>query len=264
MKIYYFGSEYRFIDDIYESGFDGSLFLYNARSADYFTTLVGNKDNLKDGFQYMVAVRPYAISPQYLSMIHRTICGMIGNRLEINLIAGDPKELEKPYNSFVGPISDSSSKIERSQYLIEYLGAIDWLKNNCFDPETEVPNIYVSTTNEFVLEAASRYGHKMIIPHVTHKKWKEDGTYKNVREKVSIDNNNILLSINPVIVFPEDGVSPDSIVPRTSDGQVFTPKQFLEEIEAFKQEGIYGLLTASWDDIRPNLFRFLKENKKFI
>jgi hypothetical protein len=264
MKIYYFGSEYRFMDDIYESGFDGSLFLYNARTGDFFTPLVRNIDNLKDDFRYMVAIRPYTISPQYLSMIHRTVCGMIGNRLEINLIAGDPKELEKPYNSFVGPVNDSSSKIEKSNYLIEYLGAIDWLKNNCVDPKTDVPNIYVSTTNEFVLEAASRYGYKMIIPHVTHKRWKDDGTYENVRKKVLVNNNNILLSINPVIVFPEDGIDPDSIVTRTSDGQVFTPDQFLETIEGFKQEGIYGLLTASWDDIRPNLFRFFRENKKSI
>ena len=263
MKIYFFGIEHEMLDEVYESGFDGGLFLYNAGHDDQFTILISNKDKLKKDFNYMVAIRPYTISPQYLSMIHRSVSKIMPGRLEINLISGDPKEIEKPYNSFVGETNDSSTKIEKSKYLMEYLEALNWLRENCPDPNREVPNAYVSTTNEFVLEVASRYHHKMIIPYPTYKKWKQDGTFNKVNKVSPINFGDIFVSMAPVIMFPDDvpGTVPKT---RTSDGIRMTAEAFVKELQKLKNEGLNGIFTASWEDTRSRLIRFVKENKDLI
>jgi hypothetical protein len=263
MKIYFFGGEHHFIDSIYESGFDGVLFLYNAISPDYFTTLISHKDKLKKDFSYMIALRPYAMSPQYLSMINRTISDIIDGRLEINLISGHPKEIERPYNSFVGDINDWSSKIEKSKYLIEYLEALSQLADRCKHPEKDIPNAYVSTTNEFVLEAANKHGHKMIIPYPTHNQWKKDGTYERIGEKFPISTENILVSFAPIITFPDESHLRKPSY-NTSDTIFVTSEELVEKLNDLKNEGIYGILLASWEDTRSDILRFVKENKEFI
>jgi hypothetical protein len=44
--------------------------------------------------KYMVAIRPYAISPQYLVMMNHSMNDIMSNRVQFNLILGHIKEHE--------------------------------------------------------------------------------------------------------------------------------------------------------------------------
>lgn len=157
MKIYFFGGEFEILQQIYDSHFDGTLFLYNAVPGDYFVKVAKLVDP-KPGFKYMFAVRPYAISPHYLTMIDSSFRQYMNDSLQINLISGNPRPEEMEYDGFVGNINEHSSKIDKSKYLIEYLDVINSMK-------VKVPDFYVSITNEYVLEAANKYNNKTIIQY---------------------------------------------------------------------------------------------------
>ena len=167
MKYYYFsGGDHTAnnkISILEEHGFTGVLFTYNALSGDYFT-LVARDIDLSQKIVYMVAIRPHTISPQYLSMISNSIHGIMPNRLQINLISGHIKKEEKNVGGVLGVITDQSTHIERSNYLIEYLQELDKMyKAKACD---NMPDIFVSTTNEYVFETASSLKNKMIIKNI--------------------------------------------------------------------------------------------------
>jgi hypothetical protein len=147
--------------------------------------------------------------------------------------------------------------------LIKYLESLNGLKDNCNDPSVDVPNAYVSTTNEFVLEFASRHNYKMIIYYPIYKRWQEDGTFDKINKIAPINLGDIFLAMTPVIMFPDDepGTVPEV---RTNDGMQITAEDFVKELKAIKDQGFNGVFTASWEDTRARLFRFLKENKKLI
>ena len=90
MKFYYFGGN--FYDGhttlLENSHFDGVMFVYDSALGDVFTKMVENmKTNEK--IKYLVAIRPYAISPQYLCMINQSINSIMPDRLQINFVSSD-------------------------------------------------------------------------------------------------------------------------------------------------------------------------------
>jgi hypothetical protein len=51
--------------------------------------------DLTKKIKYMIALRPYNISPQYLTMINQSINQIMPDRLQINFISGYIKPHEK-------------------------------------------------------------------------------------------------------------------------------------------------------------------------
>jgi hypothetical protein len=250
MKIYFFGANFNDIDKIYNSGFDGNLFVYNSSNEEYFTLIAQNKHKLKKNFKYMVAIRPYAMSPQYLSMINKTITNSIGDILEINLITGWIKEEEKPYNSFVGEISDSSSSIDRSNYLIEYLEVMSKLEKRIGTKSKYIPNIYVSTTNQFVFDAASKLNYKMIIPYSRY-----------IKNMFNIKNERVSISLGPIIRPTIEELSEVSIKTEGEDVFTCTPEELLEILQNIKNDNIESVLLFAYGDDMPYLLDFVKKYK---
>ena len=141
MKIYYFGGTIDMVDMLHENGFDGNLFLAGSQHPDDFVKIAKFMDINKD-FKYMVAIRAYAISPQYLSMICASIDQIAPGKIQINLISGHTKEDEKGVGGIVGPINDLSSKIEKSKYMIEFLETMHDM--NLKKPDIDLQNSIVS------------------------------------------------------------------------------------------------------------------------
>lgn len=250
MKFYYFGghlSKYE-IDLLENSGFSGVLFTYDNQQGDFFTK-IANTIDLSQKIKYMVAIRAYTISPQYLCMINESMNSIAPGRLQVNLISGHTKEHEAAFGGIVGDVNDLSSKIEKSEYLIKFLHSLNTIKPKV-NLKFLMPDFYVSTTNEFVFDVANQYNNKMIIQHREYKK----GTWTTYDEKnsptegkpFSLENKPVMLSIGPRLRRTQEEI--DAIPKRrvSNDTDYFTYDQFKEFIQDLEQKGINEILMFFW------------------
>lgn len=191
--------------------FDGVMYPYVIYNNDYFTKI--SKIMEKDNFKYIIAIRPHAISPQYLSMICSSINEINDGVLSINFISGWIYEEEKSFGGILSEINDNSSNIERSNYMLEYTKEFKRISNNKF---------YVSTTNKEVFDFCAENDFLMIIPYSWYKINKFDLTDKKY-----------IISICPVI--GEDK-------PNNADIENFSENEFLEFLRECELKNVEGLL----------------------
>jgi hypothetical protein len=226
MKIYYFGGTIEMVDMLHENGFDGNLFLSGSSNPDDFVKIARFMDAKKD-FKYMVAMRSYTISPQYLSLICQSFKIMSLDKIQINLLAGHVRENEKGVGGIVGPINDLSSSIEKSNYMIEFLETMHNMK-------LYKPDLYVSCTNKYTYDIAKKYNYKMILP------------YSKYFEKAygdNIDLKNVMISFGPII--KENGEYPDiNINEEPQDQGFYTTDSLTLFLDNLKESGVSGVLIA--------------------
>lgn len=191
--------------------FDGVMYPYVISKNDYFTRISRIIQN--DNFKYIVAVRPYSISPQYLSMICSSINEINDEVLSINFISGWIYEEEKDFGGILSDINDNSSNIERSNYMLEYTKEFKRLCNNKF---------YVSTTNETVFNFCAENDFPIIIPYSWYKINKFDLTDKEY-----------IICICPIIGHDK----PDSV-----DIENFSEDTFIEFLRECELNNVSGIL----------------------
>jgi hypothetical protein len=227
--------------------------------------------------KYLVAIRPYVISPQYLSMLYNSVNSMHPGRLQLNLVSGSgdiQREVKrsrteyqmnenKDFGGILGPVTDLSSNVDRSNYLIEYIDMINSLN-------TTMPDFYVSVTNEYVFDAAKKHNNKIIIPYAMYK-----------YNKFNIDNMDVMVAIKPILRETELELNelpkPTGIWNKyhgqydRKDYDYFTYSEFAELINTFKINGISEVLISSCkiEDIynpplieRHHIFNFVKKYKE--
>jgi hypothetical protein len=270
MDFYYFGG---FIGDqqvqhIEDHHFAGILFTYDIRQGDFFTRVARDID-LSKKIKYMVAIRPYVISPQYLSMISQSMHDIMPNRLQINLISGHIKPHEKEVGGVLGNLNDSSSHIDKSNYLIEYIECLDKLKNSI--QKTAVPDYYVSTTNQYVFDAASKLNNKMIIQYAEYNQgcWTNYENYQTnnqivtMGEKIDVKGKDIMISIAPILRKTQEEIDSLEKSKHTTDTAYFTYDEFEARIEEIKKDGINQLMFISWPtEEREYVMDFVKQYKE--
>jgi hypothetical protein len=107
MEFYYFGgvmgntNSLKTPSKLEAHNFSGVMFTHDIPEGDMFvkTAVDINPD---EKIKYLVAIRPYTISPQYLSMINRSMDNIDRDRLQINLISGYIKDHEDCVGGVVG------------------------------------------------------------------------------------------------------------------------------------------------------------------
>jgi hypothetical protein len=247
MKIYFFGADIDILDKLYDSWFDGGLFLFNSQSGDAFTR-IARKLNKDKQFKYMVALRPYVMSPQYLVMINDTfynICSR-NNKLQINLISGHIKEEEKGFGGIIGEVNDSSPGIDKSKYLIDFVHVI-----NNFNKE-KIPDIYISATNQYTFDVAKQYGHKVIMPYSQY-----------LSKEYDLDPKNTMISIGPILRDSESDFGGLLDFNHPNDSKYFTPLQFKDTLDQFKREGFKEVIIFGWPDKeKERVIEFVKKYKE--
>jgi hypothetical protein len=229
MKFYFFNGNANTSNNFYELGFSGFLMLYNSTSGDQFINVAKRIDPNKD-FKYMVALRPYAMSPQYLCMINDTIQYFAKDKLQINLISGYTKPEEESYNAFVGDVNDNSSKIEKSKYLIKYLDVINNMK-------VKIPDIYVSTTNEYVMETCIKYKNKMIVPYPY---------YLKIKDKLK--DQKVMVSVGPILRETEKELDALDKEKFGDERHFYTVKEFSKILLILRCLGIEEILIYALPD----------------
>ncbi len=278
MNFYYFNSHIEDLQELHDHHFYGALFIYDVPLGDRFTKIARIIDSDME-MKYLVAIRPYVISPQYLSMLYNSVNSMHPGRLQLNLVSGSgdiQREVKrsrteyqmnenKDFGGILGSVTDLSSNVDRSNYLIEYVDMINNLN-------TATPDFYVSVTNEYVFNAAAKHKNKIIIPYAMYK-------YK----KFDISNMDVMVAIKPILRETEEELEK---LPRPTGiwnkyhGQYdrkeydyFTYSEFADLMNSFESDGIKEVLIAGCkiEDIynpppeeRYNIFKFVKLYKEKV
>jgi hypothetical protein len=282
MKIYYFGghvsTDLSNIDQVEDSNFDGILFTYNPNQGDFFT-IVARTLREDQKLKYMIAVRPHALSAQYLCMINQSINTIQPNRLEINIISGHIKPDEVEFGGILGPVNDQSSIPDRSNYMIEYIKEL----KNMEKRNIEIPNCYVTCTNEYALEAASKLGYKIIFPYREYKNGyfpdKSIEGQMKPGKKFDLKGKKIMLAVGPIIRDTQEEIDkefPKDVVVHTQDGKFyidrprfindtayFTYDNFIRFMEQLKSDGINEVMfNGVPKSERNNLMKYVKKYKE--
>jgi len=263
MKIYYFGGMIDQLEIIKNHEFDGVLFTSGIHNPDLvkITNYLSKSEKIQSNcircgmttkiiessknFKYMIAIRPYQISPQYLTMLCNSIDEVSQDKIEVNLISGWTEEFEKEYGGIVGEINDLSSNIEKSNYLIKFLEVFSKMK------VLNLPKIFVSTTNQFTFSAAISHGYDIILPYSRY-----------ITGEYNIDKPKTMISIAPLLREKHEEVGVDmKNVPL--DCKIFTKKELTEFLNDLKEQNVKGVLLAPYPFQTENdrILSFVKEYK---
>ncbi len=248
MRFYTFNSDFELIDLLEDAGFTGCLFVYHPKSPDYFTQIARDVDIHKK-IKYMIAVRPYVVSPEQLVSLTKTITQISQrNSIQINLVSGHIKPDEKDLVRTIGDVNNKSSKKERLEYLIKYVDMLNTL------PIEDKPDYYVSTTNDLVFDAVSNYDDKMIIDYKHY-----------VDKRFNITNlNKVMISLGPIIRNTKeelDDISKNSSMISNNDNLYFTEDELKEFVKRLEANGIQEIML--WHFSKEELINIINFVKKY-
>lgn len=245
MDFYFFTSDFDLIKELEEIGFEGVLFTYNAENSDHFIKIAKNiSHNTK--IKHMVAIRPYVISPQYLTMITKSMNEICNGILQINFISGHIKDEEKNFGGVLGDVNDSSSSIDRSNYLIDYIEMLENMNVNIID-------YYLSVTNDFTFSVGIKHDSKMIIP------------YSQYRDKrYDLNKTKSMISVTPILRETQEEIDalPESTVQHRVDMENFTYDQFEDLVNNIKNDNINKIILSAWSmEETRYIVNFVKQYK---
>lgn len=267
MKFYYFGGvfEEKNLESAHElekSSFSGVMYTYDPTQGDMFVR-VARDLQLNEKIKYLVAVRPHTISPQYLNAISQSVSEIMENRLQINIVPGYIKDYEQSIGGIVGNVNDLSTPLERSKYTIDFIEALGKMIKN-IEHSTNAQNkplknsldVFISTTNSYVLEAVKKYNNKIILPYHIYKRGFWSDFHKDPSMKIPIDikNTEIMITMTPIIRKTEEELGSlhnyalrpiwrkGEVSKVVDDTEYFTYESFNEFINTLEQDGINHLL----------------------
>jgi len=244
MDFYIFSTGMSEVKDLQEYNYSGALFTYNIGQGDFFTQIARNIV-VGNSFKYMVAIRPHTISPQYLCMINNSIRKIDPNRLQINFITGWLKDNEKEFGGILGEVNDLSSNIDRSNYLIKYIDELEKLN-------AKTPDYYISSTNNFVFDAAVKYNSKIIITYSQYK-----------QNKYNLKDKKIMMSLGVILRETKEELLKLYKTNKVSDAEYFTYNEFNDFINEIKNIGINEIMLHCWDsEERKIINNFVKQYKE--
>jgi hypothetical protein len=276
MEFYYFGGNFDGgqISNLEANHFSGVMFTYDSTQGDMFVR-VAKDIKAEEKIKYLIAIRPYAISPQYLCMINKSINEIGYGRLQINLISGYIKDHESDFGGIIGKVNDSSSRIDRSNYMIDYVNSLNTMPGN--SDKNNALDFYVSCTNPYVFNMAKKNNNKIILPYRDYKNalWTsitDSGGQSLSNTSFNLNGMNVMLALTPIIRKTQEeleSLSDYAIRPVWKKGEkpaevtdvgYFTYEQFDEFVNELESKGIHHLLINGWPMAeREIIINFIKE-----
>lgn len=217
------------ISKLKNAKFDGVMYPFSPPMGDFFTRISRIFDP-ETKFKYIVSIRPYAISAQYLNMICESMNSIAKDKIGINFLTGYVNDYEKTFGGILSDINDYSSNVERSNYMLEY--------SKEFKKIGKAP-FFVSTTNEAVFKTCTKNELPMILPLMRYRS-----------EWAKLNDQKVMLAVAPVFESPEliDWQCDNNNQCRHPKGEpcmdldFFTKKTFFEFLDKCKADGIYGII----------------------
>lgn len=230
MNIYWFQRTDKFnfkrmSEELESYGFNGVLFPTGSKGFDYFIQIARNIDP-KTKIKYMVAIRPYTISPQYIAKIKSSMDKISRDRILINFVTGHVVEDDqKNVGGIIGEVNDLSSIIERSNYMIKCLPELNRMKE-------ELPDFYISSTNEFVFDAAKK--NKVLMPHSWYK-----------INRFDLNPKLTMIHVSPIIRETKEEIKNIDKSDWPQDTEFFTKDEFKEFIYELEKKDFDGVLISN-------------------
>jgi len=207
--------------ELESNGFDGILLPYSFYHGDQFIK-IANSIDISKKIKYMVAIRPYTISAQYLSMINNSFNKISKDRISINLITGWIDDHEKNVGGIQGEINDTSSNVDRSNYLIKYIDSLHSIK-------AITPKFYISVTNDILFDSVKK--ENVIIPYYLYKD-----------NKIEFIGKNTMISIMPIIRKTKEELDLTYKNNNISNIAYFTEDEFALFLESLDKNEIKNIL----------------------
>lgn len=238
-----------------ENHFTGVMFTHDIPEGDMFVKAAVDIDP-NEKIKYLIAIRPYTISPQYLSMINQSMNNISKDRLQINFISGYIKDHESHVEGIVGNINDQSGSVDRSNYMIEFLETLYKMQDNQNNKNNL--DFYISTTNEYVFSVAKKYSSKIILPYSVYKRgtWTDQNynKYPSPNDSFNLDGIEVMIALTPIIRKNHEELSLLSnyaLRPAWKKGEIphvvgdvgyFTHEEFDDFVNTLEKQGINHLL----------------------
>jgi hypothetical protein len=247
IEFYYFGGTFNENDTLEgvstlnSHNFDGVMFTYDATQGDMFVRTA--KDIKKnENIKYLIAIRPYTISPQYLYAINQSINEIQKNRLQVNIIAGYIKDHESGVGGIVGDVNDLSSSVDRSNYTIKFIESLNEISQNK-KPEDQL-DVYISTTNKYVFDSTKKFNNKIILPYSIYKRkfWSDSLKDPSLKIPFERDDVQIMLAMTPIIRETKEeleSLAKHAMRPIWKKGEV---SKVVEDVEYFTHESFHEFI----------------------
>lgn len=173
---------------VHEVGYKSLLLVYDS-FLDNAVVTVANTINKEHTFKYIIAVRTYSLSPEYLATIYETFEKIAPGRVTFNVIPGNIKFQETSLRDVVF-IEDRIQTIEqRDQYTLE------WLKKyNVLSLRKKLPPLMLSGHSIDFQKACIEYGITNIMQLSDYLDQYNNGLLKNKNQMVSVAilNDNLI------------------------------------------------------------------------
>lgn len=117
-----------------DAGYYSLLLTYHSNNYDFLTkSLLAANNDLK--LKFMIAIRTYAISPEYMAMICRSYNDSFPNKLMLNIVSGDIHEDEKSIENIVMFGDKISTPESRLPYTHEWVEKFLKISKKWYMPE---------------------------------------------------------------------------------------------------------------------------------
>lgn len=162
-------------------GYHSILFVYHSKMPDNLIKVVRSVSD-QEQIKYMLAIRTYAISPEYLSMICKSFYDMFGDRLMLNIVSGDIHDEETSVNDIVMFKNSLATPEDRLIYTKEWMD-----KFVSMFPEGRLPEIVMGGHSDFTRIMSNEYNAthlSMLDMHLKH--LHKDNHVVNNKQMVSV------------------------------------------------------------------------------
>lgn len=230
-----------------EVGYESVLLTFHSDSPDY---LIKSAAALipKNKLKYMIALRPYHMSPQYCAMVTEGFNQIEPGRLVFNWIAGDSHNRldEKPQMDVYGNTDTLDSIIKKTTFLRNFVN-----QYNSMPVITIKPQMVFSGYSEYTLETTRMFNGtslSMIDDYIENK-----DRFFNIQKK--------MVAVSPIILDTEKDVKTYKNFLRTKSPRfvsmsiIGTKENVMKDLINLKNEGITDVLinTHRWEFLgQPN------------
>jgi len=162
-------------------GYYSTLLVYHSRMPDNFIK-VARALSKNEKVKYMLAIRTYAISPEYMAMICKSFSEIADNKLMLNIVSGDIHKDENTINDLVmiSELLDTPEKrlVYTKQWMDKFLNIKDFDKK---------PEIVMSGHSDITRSMAVEYNAIHLSMYDMYKKYiQEESAIVNPKQMVSL------------------------------------------------------------------------------
>jgi hypothetical protein len=220
--------------ELEEVGYESVLLTFNSEHPDYFiksavALIPGNK------LKYMIALRPYHVSPQFCAMMTEGYNQIDQNRLIFNWVAGDFDQRSDEGKQFdvFGETESTDTIVKRTTFLRRFVELY-----NSFSFVSVKPEMIFSGFSNYTLETTKIFNGTSLCMI--------DDYRKNIKEFVDINKRMVCLSV--VLVEKEEDIEKfyelsDTVNPRFRNISIVdTEDNIHKRLNLLASEGITDVL----------------------